>query len=489
MKLKVKEVGLSAGGVFVAVLNELDAQVLDLRPGDRVSIKRLKLNKEVICVVNISSKGVKKGEIGFFEEAFDKIKLKKGSSVEVDIADKPRSLDYIKRKLEGGDLTWCEMNELVKDIVHDEFSDVELTYFISGCYTQGLNLKEAAALTDAIVKNGETLKLKSRIILDKHCIGGVPGNRTTMVVVPIIAALGYKIAKTSSRSITSPSGTADTMEVLAPVNLSVKKVKKVIKKTNGCIVWGGGVNLAAADDKLIKIRHPLSIDPTGMLLASIMAKKKAVGATHILIDIPWGRGSKIRHKRDALKLRKMFVKIAKMLKVKVRVVLTDGTQPVGNGIGPALEARDVISVLKGEGPVDFREKSIFLASELLKMVGVFNAKKKVVEVLDSGKAYEKFRAIIVEQGGRKRPLIPMAKLLYEYKATKNGIIKEVHNKELAKVARFSGSPEDKESGIYLRFKKRNIVKKGNILFTIYAKNKTKLETAIKYLRTIKPIIY
>jgi len=162
---------------------------------------------------------------------------------------------------------------------------------------------------------------------------------------------------------------------------------------------------------------------------------------------------------------------------------------VGNGIGPALEARDVISVLKGEGPVDFREKSIFLASELLKMVGVFNAKKKVVEVLDSGKAYEKFRAIIVEQGGRKRPLIPMAKLLYEYKATKNGIIKEVHNKELAKVARFSGSPEDKESGIYLRFKKRNIVKKGNILFTIYAKNKTKLETAIKYLRTIKPIIY
>ena len=170
-------------------------------------------------------------------------------------------------------------------------------------------------------------------------------------------------------------------------------------------------------------------------------------------------------------------------------MLTDGTQPVGNGIGPALEARDVISVLKGEGPVDFREKSIFLASELLKMIGAFNAKKKVIEVLDSGKAYETFREIIVEQGGRKRPSIPRAKLFYEYKATKKGVIKEIHNKEIAKVARLSGSPEDSEAGVYLRFKKGSIVRKGNILFTIYAKNNTKLETAIKYLGTIKPILY
>ncbi|MFH1972103.1 MAG: thymidine phosphorylase, partial [archaeon] len=273
MKLKVKEVGLSSGGILIAVLNANDAKKLDLVPGDRVSIKRLRMQKEIICVVNVSTKGIKEGEIGFFEEAMKKVGAK--GRVDVEIADQPRSIDYIKRKLHGDVLSPEEYDELVKDIVHNEFSDVELTYFVSGAYTRGMSLKEAAALTEAIVNNGERLKIKSDIIVDKHSIGGVPGNRTTMVVIPIIAALGYTIPKTSSRAITSPSGTADTMEVLAPVKIGVNKIIKVVKKTNACIAWGGAANLAAADDELISIRHHMGIDPLGMMLASIMAKKKA----------------------------------------------------------------------------------------------------------------------------------------------------------------------------------------------------------------------
>ena len=487
MKLKVKAVNLSTGGPLVAVLSKPDARLLDLTHGDRISVKRSK--KEVICVMDISTKGIKQGQIGFFEEVLKELKVKPKQPVEVNISPKPKSLMYIKKKLNGEKLNKEEINEIIKDIISNKLSEVETTYFIAASYTKGLSLKESAKLTQAIVDNGDTLKFKDKILIDKHCIGGVPGNRTTMLVVPIMAALGYKIVKTSSRSITSPSGTADTMEVLAPVSISKKKVKQVANTTKGCIAWGGAVNLAAADDKLIKIRHDMSIDPLGMMLASIMAKKKSVGSTHVLIDIPWGPGSKVEHKKDAIKLKKMFIKIGKLLSIKVRVILTDGTQPVGYGIGPALECSDVISVLKGDGPNDFREKGIFLATEMLKLIGIRSPKKKVLEVLDSGKAYNKFREIIKAQGGLKRPKIPSADLFHEYKATRKGTIKEIHNKDIAKLARIAGSPEDVVAGMYLRVKKHNKVRKGYILFTLYAKSQTKLDNAVSYLKSIKPIVY
>jgi len=488
MKLKVKEVGLSSGGILIAVLNVNDAKKLDLMPGDRVSIKRVKLKKEIICVVNVSSKGVKEGQIGFFEEAMKKVGAK-GSCVNVEIADQPRSIEYIKRKLHGDVLNAEEYDELIKDVVHNEFSDAELTYFVSGCYTKGLNMDEAVSLTNAIVNNGEQFKFKKGIVVDKHCIGGVPGNRTTMILVPVMAALGYKMPKTSSRSITSPSGTADTMEVVAPVKLSAPKIKKIVNKHKGVIAWGGGVNLAAADDKLIRIRHPMSLDPLGMMLASIMAKKKAVGSTHVLIDIPYGKGAKVEKRRDALELKKLFISIGKKLSMKIRVVLTDGSQPIGSGIGPALECSDVIAVLKGSGPNDLREKSIFLATEMLKMLNIKNPKEKVLEILESGKAYDKFREIIVAQGGKKRPHVPKASLFYEYKTTKGGRVKEIHNKEISKLARIAGAPDDKSAGLYLRVRRNNGIKKGEILFTLYAESKMKLDTAVSYLKSIKPIDY
>lgn len=487
MKLKVKAVNLSTGGPLVAVLSKSDARLLDLVSGDRILVKKGK--KERVCVVDISTKGINKGQIGFFEEILKELKVKPKQPVEVNLSANPKSLVYIKKKLNGEKLNKEEINEIIKDIISNKLSEIETTYFIAASYTKGLDLKESAKLTQAIVDNGETLKFKDKILIDKHCIGGVPGNRTTMLVVPIMAALGYKIVKTSSRSITSPAGTADTMEVLAPVGLSTKKIKHIVNKTNGCIAWGGAVNLAAADDKLIKIRHDMAIDPLGMLLASIMAKKKSVGSTHVLIDIPWGKGSKVPIKKDAIKLKKMFIKIGKLLRMKVRVVLTDGTQPIGYGIGPALECSDVVSVLKGDGPNDFREKGIYLATEMLKLIGVKFPKKKVLEVLDSGKAYNKFREIIRAQGGLKKPQIPSADLFYEYKATKKGTVKEIHNKEISKLARIAGSPEDIVAGMYLRVKKHNKVKKGDILFTLYAKSQTKLDNATDYLKSIKPIIY
>jgi len=234
-----------------------------------------------------------------------------------------------------------------------------------------------------------------------NCVGGVPGNRTTMIIVPILTAAGFTIAKTSTRSITSPSGTADTMEVLAPVSHSLEKIKKIIKKTKGCIIWGGTLDLAAADDKLIKLERPLSLDPEGILLASILAKKLAVNSTHILIDIPYGKGAKIETKKEAKRLKRKFTHLGKLLGMQTKAIITDGSQPIGNGIGPALEAKDVLSVLSNKGPEDLKKKSLLMSAKLLKMAGVKNSTKVAKKILESGKAYKKMQEIIKAQGGKK----------------------------------------------------------------------------------------
>ncbi len=255
------------------------------------------------------------------------------------------------------------------------------------------------------------------------------------------------------------------------------------------MVWGGAVDLAAADDKLIKLRHPLSIDPSGMLLASIMAKKKAAGATHVLIDIPWGKGSKFEKKSEAKKLKKNFLKIGKLLNLKIRVILTDGSQPIGNGIGPALEINDIISVLKGDGPADLRKKAIFMSTEILKLIKVKSPRKKVIEVIENGQAYAKFKEIIYAQGGRKHFKVPRAKYFHNINAKRDGKVKEINSKTIAKISRLAGAPEDKTAGIYLRVKLNSKVKKSTTLYTIYSNSEQDLETVKKRLKALNPISY
>ncbi|MBW2977726.1 AMP phosphorylase [Candidatus Woesearchaeota archaeon] len=493
MKLKVKDMDIATGSTLVAILNEEDAHKLDLHHEDRIKLKFK--TRETTAVIDIAQgkKSVPPGQIGLFEEVLKKLNIKQGNIIEIDLAEKPASVYYIKDKIEGKHLKKEEIDSIVKDIVSGKLSAIELTYFIGACYTKGMNTEETIALTKSIVKNGTQLKLDKRPILDKHCSGGVPGNRTTMLVVPIVAAAGFTIPKTSSRSITSPAGTADTMEVFAPVALSVEQMKHVVKKTNGCIIWGGGVNLAAADDKLIRLRHPLSLDPEGMLLSSILAKKAAVNATHVLIDIPIGRDTKIKTRSHALKLKKSFKKIGKKLGMKIRVVITLGSEPIGNGIGPALEAKDILYILTRDEkrPIDLERKCILIASQLLQMVGVRNARKKVIKILESGKAYEKMKEIIKAQGGNpniKPDQIHVGEHSYTFKSPKSGIISDIDNFTINKIARIAGAPKDKGSGIYIYRHQGDFVKKGDKIMTIYAENKIKLNYALNILRKIGGIV-
>lgn len=496
MKLKVKDMDIATGGIFVSIVNMNDAQLLDLHAGDRLRVQ--KNSRHIVTIVDIaeSSKAVPPGKIGLFEEVLAKLHAKDDDIVNIFIEEKPKAVYYIKKKLIGVRLTPEEIDEIVEDIVASDLTDIELTYFVAGCFTKGLDMPETIALTNAMVKYGAKLKIDKNVIVDKHCIGGVAGNRTTAVVVPIIAAAGLTMPKTSSRSITSPAGTADTMEVLTDVTISVSKMRKVVQKTNACMVWGGGMNLAAADDKLINVRHPLSLDPEGMLLASIMAKKHAVCSTHVLIDIPVGKGAKIEHVKDAKHLQKQFEKVAKALKMKLKVAITDGSQPIGRGIGPALEARDILWVLLNdpEAPKDLVKKSIEMAGHILEMVGKAKhgfGKRMAKELLVSGKAYKKMFDIIHAQGG---PMITdpkkimLGKYKLDVKSCKSGKISHIDNKLVSKIARVAGAPKDKGAGIYLNYHVGDKVKKGDVLFTIYADSKDKLKYAEEIFQKLCCII-
>lgn len=485
MKLKVKDVNLSTGGPLIVILNKKDASKLDLFALDRVRLIGRK--KSISAVINIteSPSSIKPGEIGCFEETLKELNLKSNSIVRIKVEPRPSSLEYIKKKLDGFKLTRKEYYTIIQDIVLNKLSEVESTYFVSAIYSKNLTLDEVAYLTDAMVSCSSQLNLKKKIIVDKHSVSGIPGNRTTPIVIPILAAAGLTVPKTSSRAITSPSGTADTFECLAPVSLSKEQVLAVIKKTNACIVWGGTLDLASADDKLIKLERPLALDPEGVLLSSILSKKKAVNSTHVLIDIPYGREAKIETKSKALSLKDKFEKLGKKLGIKVKAVLTDGSQPIGNGIGPVLEAKDCIEVLLGNGPLDLKRKSIMLAN---KIFGMVNVKADASQLIDSGKAFQKLMEIIKAQGGKIPPKIELSKIKKDILAYKSGKIIQISNKSISRLARIAGAPQDKKAGIYLNVHINDKIKKDSILFTLYAESKQKLNFALEELNTKKIII-
>lgn len=474
MRLKVKLVGITSGGKPIVILNRDDAEELGLRGLDRVTIKYDKT--ELTAIVNVSSTLVKRGEIGVYEE-LDHVKLKENKDIEITVAKFPKSLQFLREKLKGRKLVYEEILEIVKDVVKGNLNEVEIASFVTTLHDFGLDLDDAANLSLAMVETGEQLKLNKKIICDKHSVGGVPGDKTTLLVVPIVAAAGLTIPKTSSRAITSASGSADRAEVLMPVGLDVEEMRRVVEKTNGCIVWGGALHLAPADDIFVQIEYPLSIDP--LLLPSIMSKKKAVGANFLVIDIPCGRGTKVKTIGDADLLAKDFITLGKKLGIATQCIITYGEQPVGYTIGPALEAKEALEVLMRRKNIsDLIDKATHIAGMLLEMTGKKNGQQVATEILKSGKAEEKLREIITEQGGDpeiKPEDIAVGDYGLDVTSDKNGYVLWMNNIGLSETARAAGSPKDKGAGIILYKKLGEKVSKGEKLFTVYAEKSRKLE--------------
>jgi AMP phosphorylase len=478
MELKAKMLGLEAGGKFIVVLNREDAEDISVSSLDRVRIEGR--STEVIAIVNITTKLIEEGTVGIYEEVKNSLNLKEGAVVDVEIAPLPTSVYFIRNKLNRRKLTYEEIHEIIQDIVKGNLSEIEIASFVTALHVIGLDLDEATSLSIAMVETGNVLKINKPVIVDKHSIGGVPGDKTTLLVVPIVAAAGLTIPKSSSRAITSAAGSADRIEVLMPVNLGLEEMQKVVEKTNGCMVWGGNLNLAPADDIFIRIEHPLSIDP--LLLPSIMSKKKAVGANLMVLDIPTGRGTKVKTIGDADLLAKDFMELGRRLNIKVQCAVTYGEQPVGHTIGPALEAREALGVLMGKAKVpDLVDKATNIAGILLEMSGKSNGKETAMEILRSGKAEKKMREIIEAQGGDpdiKIEDISVGEKTCTVCSRNGGYLLWINNTPLAEVARLAGAPKDKGAGIYLYKKIGDRVKKNEPLLTIHAERDLKLQRAL-----------
>ncbi|MEJ2272199.1 MAG: AMP phosphorylase [Candidatus Bathyarchaeota archaeon] len=466
MEFKVKLLGISAGGKQIVVMDDENSSNLGIHSSDRVKLTYKQ--KTIIAITNVAIDFPRR-TLGIFEEVQNKLKIKEGETVNVIPAERPESLGFIRNKLKGQRLSTSEIHSIILDVVERHLSDVELAAFITSLYIRGTSMDEVEALTKSMVSTGQTIKINKTPILDKHSIGGVPGDKTTILVVPIVAAAGFTIPKTSSRAITSPAGTADRIEVLCPVNLTSEKIKNVVEKTNACLTWGGALDLAPADDLMIQIEYPLSLDP--LLLPSIMSKKKAIGAEYVVVDIPTGRGAKIRTTGEAQYLAQEFIEIGKRLNIHVQCGVTFGEQPIGCAIGPALEAREALSTLMGEGPIDLINKATHLAGVLFEMMGAKNGATEAKKIMKTGKAEKKLREIIAAQGGDpeiKPEDIEIGPKIGEIRSNEIGNIQWINNRTIAQIARIAGAPKTKGAGVLLKKKMGDKVKKGDILFQIYS---------------------
>lgn len=409
--------------------------------------------------------------------------------------EKETAIGAIRKKLLGKTLSYKEIYAVMDEIASDRLGDILTAYFVAGGISKGFSNEEVCFLTRAMVATGETLHF-SGIVADKHSIGGIPGGRTTLVVVPIIAACGFTIPKSSSRAITTPSGTADAMEVLAPVTFTKEEIYKIVGKTHGCIVWGGSFKIAPADDEIIRVEEPLRFESFDKILVSVVAKKVAFGSTHVVIDIPYGRGAKVHTLQDAVMLKEKFEYLAEKFHMKIKVIVHKMEEPAGRGIGPLLEVRDALMVLeqKEDRPQAFEEQALHLAGALLSLCladsndllkNEIEAKYRTTkewakESLVSGRALLKMREIIEAQGGypniHSHHLVP-GKHRMSVRAHKGGIAMSINHTYLTSIAKILGAPHDKRAGIYLHKKNGARVEKGEAVCSLYSQSIHRLKEA------------
>ncbi len=414
-------------------------------------------------------------QLGLSEDAFGQMGVSEGHEVRIGQAAPPGSIPALHRKIAGERLAHEDYRAIVRDIAEHRYSKIELTAFVVACHQGELDREEVYYLSEAMSAVGRRLDWHDHPVVDKHCIGGIPGNRTSMLVVPIVAAHGMLCPKTSSRAITSPAGTADTMEVLANVEPPFGRLMEIVREHHACLAWGGTSDLSPADDVLISVERPLSIDSPGQMVASILSKKVAAGSTHLLLDIPIGPTAKVRSMPEAQRLRRLFEFVAQRLGLAIDVVITDGRQPIGRGIGPVLEARDVMWVLQNDprGPDDLRLKALRLAGRMLEFdpdVRGGDGFAIARDILESGRALEKMQAIITAQGARSfDPEQPaLAPLTFEVTATASGVVCELDNLQLARIARVAGAPKVAGAGVDLLRKLGDQVEAGEALYRVHA---------------------
>jgi len=488
---KTKIIDIHEGENLSVLIHEEDASEHGITSMDKVSL--IYEDKEYVFDANLTSKLVKAGEIGIIQDIVEKYGFIGGELVTVSYTkNSSESLQALKKWLLGKKLTQKDIAAIMKDVSNNRFSDIMTTYFSAMGFFYESSDTELFWMAKAMAEAGEMLSFDG-LVADKHCMGGVPGNETTMIMIPLLASLGIKMPKSFSKAITTPAATGECVSVLMDIKFDKKEIEKLVKKNNCCLIRWGGLDLAPADEKLIEVAYPLSMQSYPRTIISIMAKKYAMGINHLLLDLPVGPTAKIPDMKTANRLKQKYTYVGKKLGMKVHVELTDALQPIGAGIGAVLQVREVLRVLQQHPnrPMDLEEKSLHLCVKLIELVGM--AKGKAAEKLAygqlvSGQARKMMQKIIKWQGGDpevKSEKLQLAKIQHDIHAEKNGKVKHIDMKILNTVARTLWAPLDLKAGLYLHKKLGESVKKGDPIYTLYASDETKIRLAKEVLNKQK----
>lgn len=451
----------------------------------RTSIVVANGQKSVIATLyHVTGGLVGQSEAGLSEWAWNELGLTEGNEVTVNHAPPLESLSQIRGKVHGRKLDALSLRQIIADIAGGRYSGIHLSAFITACAARALDYEEIHGLTRAMIDAGEHISWGGRMVVDKHSIGGLPGNRTTPIVVAIAAACGLTIPKTSSRAITSPAGTADTMETMAPVELDLATMRRVVENEGGCIAWGAAMGLSPTDDILIRVERVLDLDGEGQLVASILSKKVAAGATHLVLDVPVGPTAKVRSYESAQLLAQSVLDIGRSFGLQTRVVISDGSQPIGRGIGPALEAQDVLAVLRGDtmAPADLKDHALAISATLFEMTGTVDeghGLPMAATCLSSGRAWTKFQRICEAQGGMRVP--PVAAHRRVVGARQSGLVERIDSRRLSRVAKLAGAPDAKAAGVELHVRLGSPISRGHPAYTVYAETPGELDYAMAYV--------
>lgn len=486
MKLTAKQVDVMSGSALAAGLDPRDCAKIGVKDGDRIRISGPK--ESIAVILMVSDQFIEPGLVLMSAATMKRIGVKDGDKVDVTFSPSPESVRYIRKKMDQGKLSETEIRAVVNDIYTGSLSDIEVSSWLTALYINGMDIDEIAAFSRAMVDTGDTIRFDKGPVYDFHSMGGVPGNKITPIVVSICAAAGLMLPKTSSRAISSACGTSDFVETFCNVEVTADRLKEIGETVGGAFVWGGAMNIAPVDDIVIKVEHPLGINPRAQMLASILSKKLAIGAKYLLVDIPTGAGTKVPTLDAARAYVRDFMDLGEKLGIHIECAITYADQPVGSAIGPNLEARECIRILEGqEHPSSVVEKACECAGILLEMAGFQNGEDRARELLKSGAAHEKFMEIVVAQGGSpklKSDDLKPGKFTCDITSDKSGYVHSINNKDVVAIAKALGSPNDKGAGLLILKKKGQRVEKGDVLFQLYADNEAKLnrgkELAMRY---------